>query len=155
MSAAELPYVDEHSVAINAPPGATWEGLLRTFDGSFESDTSSRGARLLGCADVAASGPRPLAVGSTVPGFHVETAECPRELGLAGRHRFSDYSLIFRLDESGGDRTTLRAETRAAFPGLEGRAYRAMVIGTRMHVLMTRRILASVKRGAERRYATA
>ncbi len=155
MSADELPYVDEHTVAINAPPDATWEALLRAFDGSSRSGASTRGARLLGCADVAASGPRPLAVGSTFPGFHVEAAERPQELALAGRHRFSDYALTFRLGEEDGNRTMLRAETRAAFPGLQGRAYRTMVIGTRMHVLMTRRILGSVKRGAERRRTTA
>ncbi|HEY0391238.1 MAG TPA: hypothetical protein VGC63_05970 [Solirubrobacterales bacterium] len=156
MSAAgRLPHIDEHSIAIEAPSGVTWEALLQAFGGSSRSQASTRGARLLGCADVAASGPRPLAVGSTVPGFHVETAEDSRELALAGRHRFSDYALIFRLAEEDGGRTTLRAETRATFPGLRGRLYRAMVIGTRIHVLMTRRILASVKRGAERRQATA
>jgi hypothetical protein len=149
-AAADLPYVDEHSVAIEAALGAAWDALLRVVEGSFASGGSSRGARLLGCADTGASGPRPLADGSTVPGFHVEVAQPPRELALAGSHRFSDYALIFRLDELGESRTTLRAETRAAFPGLKGRAYRAMVIGTRMHVLATRRILGATKRRAER-----
>ena len=45
---------------------------------------------------------------------------------------------------------TLRAETRAEFPGVKGRAYKAMVIDTRMHVLLVRRILAAVKKQAER-----
>jgi hypothetical protein len=153
--ADRLPRIDEHSIAIEAPSGVTWEALLQAFGSSSRSKASTTGARLLGCADVAASGPRPLAVGSTVPGFHVETADHSRELALAGRHRFSDYALTFRLAEEDRNGTTLRAETRAAFPGIKGRAYRAMVIGTRMHVLMTRRILASVKRGAERRQATA
>jgi hypothetical protein len=86
-----------------------------------------------------ASGPRPLATGSAFPGFHVETAEAPSELGLAGRHRFSTYLLSFRLEDAGSGRTKLVAETRAAFPGLKGSAYRALVIGTRMHVLVTKR----------------
>jgi len=44
----------------------------------------------------------------------------------------------------------VRAETRAEFPGLQGSVYRALVIGTRGHVLVTRRILAAVQRRAER-----
>ena len=42
------------------------------------------------------------------------------------------------------------AETRAEFPHLKGAIYKGLVIGTRMHVLATRRILAGVKRNAER-----
>jgi hypothetical protein len=147
---ADLPHVDEHSIAIEATPNAAWDALLRVVEGSFSSGASRRGARLLGCTDTVASGPRPLAAGSTLPGFHVEAAEPQQELALAGGHRFSDYALIFRLDEQGAGHTLLRAETRAAFPGLKGRAYRAMVIGTRMHVLVTRRILDAAKRSAER-----
>ncbi|HEY6550569.1 MAG TPA: hypothetical protein VIY71_05145 [Solirubrobacterales bacterium] len=148
--AADLPYVDEHSIAIEATPDATWDALLRVVEGSFASGVSSRGARLLGCTDTVASGPRPLATGSTVPGFHIEASQRPGELALAGGHRFSDYALIFRLDAQDGNHTMLRAETRAAFPGLKGRAYRAMVIGTRIHVLMTRRLLGAAKQSAER-----
>lgn len=147
---ADLPHVDEHSIAIEATAGATWDALLRVVEGSFSSGASSKGARLLDCADTIATGPRPLDTGSVLPGFHVEAAERQQKLALAGGHRFSDYALIFRLDEHGDSRTLLRAETRATFPGLKGRAYRAMVIGTRMHVLVTRRILAAAKRSAER-----
>jgi len=149
-SPADLPHIDEHSIAIGATPDATWDSLLRVVEGSFATGASTRGARLLGCADTIASGPRPLAEGSVLPGFHVETADRPRELTIAGRHRFSDYALIFRLDEQGSTGTVLRAETRAAFPGLKGSAYRALVIGTRIHVLVTRRILSAAKRRAER-----
>jgi hypothetical protein len=38
------------------------------------------------------------------------------------------------------------AETRAVFPGLKGRVYRALVIGTRLHVLAVRRVLGGVSR---------
>ena len=55
-------------------------------------------ARAVGCADVEAGGPRPLEVGSTVPGFHVAELAPERSLGLAGSHRFSNYALVFRLD---------------------------------------------------------
>ena len=74
----------------------------------------------------------------------------PAELALAGSHRFSDYALIFRLDPLAGGGTRVRAETRAEFPDLKGAVYRTLVIGTRMHVLVTRRILTAVKRRAER-----
>jgi hypothetical protein len=67
-----------------------------------------------------------------------------------GSHRFSDYALIFRLEELREGHVELSAETRATFPGLKDSAYRAMVIGTRGHVVVTRRILAAVKRKAER-----
>jgi hypothetical protein len=96
-AAADLPHVDEHSTSIAAGPGPAWEALLRVVERSFASEASSRGARLLGCGDTEASGPRPLAAGSALPGFHVETAQRPRELALVGNHRFSVYALIFRL----------------------------------------------------------
>ena len=149
-TADRLPYVDENSIAIDAGPEATWEALLRVVERSFAAGSASRVARILGCSDAGAGGPRPLAAGSTIPGFHVDLADPGDELALAGSHRFSDYALIFRLDRLGGERTTLRAETRAVFPGLRGRAYRALVIGTRGHVLVTRRLLGAVRRRAER-----
>ena len=71
-------------------------------------------------------------------------------MALAGSHRFSSYALIFQLDQLGPERTRVRAETRAEFPRLKGSIYRGLVIGTRMHVLATRRILNGVKRNAER-----
>jgi hypothetical protein len=145
-----LPHVDEHSTEVAAGSTAAWEALLHVVEGSFDSAATARVARLLGCADVTASGPRPLAAGSAFPGFHVEASEPARELALAGRHRFSDYALIFRLEEDGEGTTRLRAETRAAFPGLKGSVYRTLVIGTRAHVLVTRRLLAAIRRGAER-----
>jgi hypothetical protein len=106
-------------------------------------------ARALGCVDVEASGARPLGMGSTCPGFHVAAAEEQVMLALVGAHRFSSYALIFRLDDLGAKGTRLSAETRAEFPGLKGRLYRAMVIGTRGHVIVTRGLLAAVERRVE------
>jgi hypothetical protein len=145
-----LPYVDEHAIEVEAGADATWEALLRVAERSFGGAAAPPFARLLGCEDSAPAGPRPLAVGSAIPGFHVAAAEPRSELALVGRHRFSRYALTFRLDDLGPDRTRLRAETRAEFPGLHGAAYRALVIGTRGHVLVTRRLLDAVKRRAER-----
>ncbi len=147
---ARLPHVDEHALVVEAGRESTWSALLRVVEGTVGAGAAPRFARILGCADTAASGPRPLAAGSALPGFHVAAAEPPAELALAGSHRFSNYALIFRLDELDGERTRVRAETRAEFPDLKGSIYRGLVIGTRMHVLATRRILAGVKRNAER-----
>lgn len=147
---ASLPYIDELPVEIGADREATWAALLRVVEGSFASARGRGPARLLACEDTEPSGPRPLAPGSAFPGFHVETAEPASELGLAGRHRFSTYLLSFRLEDADGERTRLVAETRAVFPGLKGSVYRALVIGTRMHVLVTRRLLTAAKRRAER-----
>ena len=87
---------------------------------------------------------------ATLSYFAVGAADEPRELVLIGAHRFSRYALIFRLDDLGGGRNRLRAETRAEFPGAKGSVYRALVIGTRTHVLATRGILARVRARAER-----
>jgi hypothetical protein len=145
-----LPPIDEHSAVVAAAREATWDALLHVAEAIVSSAGAPRYARLVGCADTAASGPRPLREGSAFPGFHVASATPPTELALAGSHRFSDYALIFRLEDFDGERTRVRAETRAEFPGLRGSVYRALVIGTRMHVLATRRVLAAVKRRAER-----
>ena len=145
-----LPYVDEHSAEIAAPVAATWDSLLTVAERSFGGDGTAHFARLLGCEDLRASGPRPLAAGSTMPGFHVVVAAPPRELALAGGHRFSRYALVFRVDELDEGRSRLRAETRAEFPGAKGAVYRTLVIRTRIHVLVTRRILAAAKARAER-----
>jgi hypothetical protein len=109
-----------------------------------------RYARFVGCADTEAGGPRPLEVGSTFPGFHVAELIPERLLSLHGSHHFSDYELVFRLEPLGGVRTRLVAETRADFPGVKGRAYRFLVIGTRMHVLVVRRVQRGVAHRVER-----
>jgi hypothetical protein len=144
-----LPFIDEHGVEVAAPAEVVWESLCRVAERSFSSPVAARFARILGCDDTTVSGPRPLAEGSSIPGFAVARAEPGSELALAGRHRYSEYALVFRLTSS-GSATRLRAETRARFPGGAGRLYRAAVIGTRGHVLVTMRLLVAAKRAAER-----
>lgn len=148
---SELPFVDEHALVIGAPPGAVWAALLAQVPRSFERRTSEVGARLLGCEHCVSSGPRPLAQGSTFPGFVVALADPALLLSLEGSHRFSRYRLDFALDDLDDGRTRLRARTWAAFPGPRGRVYRAAVIGTRGHVVVLRRVLAAVARRASRR----
>lgn len=146
-----LPFIDEHSVEVAAGPEAAWDAIGDVVERTMSGGLGRRGARILGCADCETTGPRPLAAGSAFPGFRVDDSEPPRRLSLRGSHRFSDYALVFRLDGLGSERTRVRAETRAAFPGPHGSAYRAVVIGLRAHVLATRRLLDGIRRSAERR----
>ncbi len=147
---AVLPYVDEHTTIVQADADTLWQSLTEALDTAFDRPGY---ARLVGCADVTASGPRPLAEGSTLPGFRVTRAIKAHELVLTGRHRYSVYSLTFHIEEAGPNRYLLRAESRAAFPGLRGRVYRRLVIGTGAHAMGTRRLLASIRTRTEKQAA--
>jgi hypothetical protein len=147
---AELPWIDEHATELDVTAAVVWPALLRTVETMMSGRAAPRYAWAVGCADTEAGGPRPLEVGSTVPGFHVAELIPERLLALRGSHRFSDYALAFRLEPLGGVRTRLVAETRAEFPGVKGRAYRGLVIDTRAHVLAVRRMLGAVARRVER-----
>jgi len=140
-----LPFVDEHSVEIAADSDTVWAALTSTLDHLGGSTY----ARLVGCEDSVRSGPRPFVEGSTVPGFRVAAANPGSELVLVGSHRFSSYAMAFRLRDAEG-RTRLTAETRAAFPGVGGRLYRSLVIGTRAHERLVRRLLTGIRQRAER-----
>jgi hypothetical protein len=83
-------------------------------------------------------------------GFTVTAADEPRHLALEGRHPFSRYALVFRVDPVGDGGSRVRAQTWAAFPGPHGRAYRALVIGSRGHVLAVKGMLAGVARRVAR-----
>ncbi|MFD9461061.1 hypothetical protein [Streptomyces sp. NPDC060027] len=145
-----LPYLDEHTTVVAAGTGDLWRGLGEVLDRSAARPGASGYARLVGCSDRTASGPRPFAEGSTIPGFRVTAAVPGSELVLRGRHRFSSYALIFRVERVGPDRSRLRAESRAAFPGPAGAVYRRLVVGTGGHARGMRRLLASIARQAER-----
>jgi hypothetical protein len=145
-----LPFVDEHSIDVSAPRERTWDALvasLRPGLAGVDGPGADRFARALRARDTRATGQFP-DVGSTIRGFRVDACEPPARLLLAGRHRFSEYELEFRVDALGGDRSRLTAETRAAFPGL-GRIYRMLVIGLRIHVLVAKRMLNRVRAAAE------
>lgn len=149
MATTVLPHVDEHRTAVAAGADDVWRALLDAMD-RLASGAVARGyARVVGCADTAPAGPRPLAEGSAIPGFHVTRAVPGSALVLEGRHRFSTYALIFQLEPLDDHRTLLRAETRATFPGIAGRAY-LLVLRTGAHVLAVRRLLAGIRRRAER-----
>lgn len=148
MSADELPHIDEHVTIVAAAPDRVWAEL-----GAVLGAANPPGSRAVGQAlrvqPLDPSGD-PLGRGSSLRGFRVARSQPVVELALEGEHRFSRYALIFRMDALGPDRVRLRAETRAAFPGPSGRVYRALVIGTRGHVLVVRRLLRAVKGRSER-----
>ncbi|WP_216914749.1 hypothetical protein [Nocardia noduli] len=115
-----LSYIDEHARTVDANRDRTWKALLKVV-----------------CDDP--GDPR------TVPtGFVLDSAEEPSRLALSGEHWFSRYALIFELDDEGPTTTRLRATTLAEFPGISGRIYRALVIGTGGHRVVVRRMLRRI-----------
>ena len=119
-----LPYIDEHAITIDANRDDTWSALLRLM-----------------CRD-----PRDP---STVPaGFVLDEARPPERFALKGRHPFAVYRWVFELDDEAAGRTRVRALTFADFPGIHGKIYRALVIGSGGHRVAVRwtlkRIAAAV-----------
>jgi hypothetical protein len=132
----ELPYIDEHAIAIAAPRERVWTVLERYVASSLRTVERSPLARVLGTEPRA--------------GFAVAERLPAERLSLAGRHRFSRYALVFELADAADGATRLRALSYATFPGVHGGVYRLLVIGTRFHVLATRHLLRSIGRRAER-----
>ncbi|WP_037361168.1 DUF2867 domain-containing protein [Amycolatopsis orientalis] len=147
MTEQQLPFLDEHRVVVPADAETAWRAVNQVVE-RFSGALATGYAWAVGAADWRASGPRPLAEGSTVPGFRIAAAEPPRLLVLAGRHRFSEYRLTFRIEPQAEGKTRIRAESRARFPGILGTAYRMVVIGTGGHVLGMRRMLRTIARFA-------
>ncbi|MFE0652328.1 hypothetical protein ACFVZH_27485 [Streptomyces sp. NPDC059534] len=140
-----LPFVDAHTVTVDAGAEELWQRLLARLERSLSREGGARYARLVRADPREPAGPRPLAEGSAYPGFRVVGAVPGRELALAGAHRFSSYSLVFRIEPLADGRTRLLAETRAAFPGVAGRIYRLLVITSGGHALGMRRMLAGYR----------
>lgn len=114
-----LSYIDEHRIWLRASAAEGWSALLRKM-----------------CRDPGDP--------TTVPlGFRLEEADAPRRLTLQGRHPFAAYRLVFELDPD-GDGVRLRALTFAGFPGLHGKVYRALVIGSGAHRIVVRRMLGRI-----------
>jgi hypothetical protein len=109
------PFIDAHSTDVAAPVDEVARALLGSLERSFSKSSAVAYARLVGCADSRASGPRPVTTGSTIPGFRVTSTVPAKELVLEGQHRFASYVLTFDLVELGTGRSRLRAETRARF----------------------------------------
>jgi hypothetical protein len=132
---SDLPYVDEHAVDVPATPEQTWAALTGYVDSRLASGRGSWLTRLLGT--------------SPASGFEVASRVDGERLELTGRHRFSQYRLGLLVSPGPtASSSRLVATTHAAFPGPHGAAYRLLVIGSRAHVLATRRMLDAVRRRA-------
>lgn len=131
----QVPFVDDHTRAVDAPAEVAWQAASDLLDVEFRG-LAGRYARLVGV-----SGGRP---------FVVERAEPPFLLAFSGEHRFSQYRLTFSLRRLSASRCAITAHTSAVFPGRLGRLYKLVVIDSRAHVLMTRRLLRQIARRAER-----
>lgn len=157
-ASVELPFIDAHSLSVNAPVEQAWDETAQVTRHWVEHTFPRFGvggaagplfARPLGCSDVDPSPPGPGAPEAMI-GFHVARAERPSLIALEGKHRFSRYALTFQIEPTDGSGCVVTAETRAAFPGRAGRIYRKAVIGTGAHVIVVRRLLSSIKHRAER-----
>ncbi|MFE5594797.1 hypothetical protein [Streptomyces sp. NPDC056549] len=141
-----LPFVDEHTVVVDSGAEELWARLLAEVERSLSGAGGARYARLVRADPLAAGGPRPLGAGSVFPGFRVAGFEPGRELALHGRHRFSTYALVYRIEALSDGRARLRAETRAAFPGVAGRLYRLLVISSGAHGFAMGRMMGAYRR---------
>jgi hypothetical protein len=116
----QLSYIDEHAISVAANRAEAWSALLRII-----------------CHDPHDP--------STVPtGFVLDEARPPERLALKGRHLFARYRWVFELDPEGPQRTRVRSATWADFPGLHGKIYRALVIGTGGHRVVVRLTLKRI-----------
>jgi hypothetical protein len=137
-----LPFIDVHTQKVHAPREAVWSALLAVLGRQLGGH--ERYARFLGCDPARSSGSLTGHAGETLPGFRVIEAEPARRLALGGQHRFARYELTFELRGN-----ELSAQTHAAFPGLLGRLYRAAVISSGGHALITRHLLREVARATQ------
>jgi hypothetical protein len=140
----DLPFIDEHHLRCEASAEAVWSALLAVLVRALGGRVSL--ARLLGCEPSEGTPGFSGRVGEALAGFRVAESEPGRRLVLRGRHHFASYALTFAMDGE-----ALRARTNAAFPGLLGRSYRAAVIGSGGHRLVTRRLLRRVAMAARGR----
>lgn len=146
-----LPFIDDHTRPIHAAPDEVWAALLATLRAQLAVHLPGPVVAAWGLAQRARTGDweGDVAPGDTVVGFAVADSARPHHLTLRGAHRFSRYELRFELVPR-GDRVELHARTAAVFPGVHGRVYRALVIGTGGHRVAVRRMLRAVARRAER-----
>ena len=142
------PFIDDHRVSVDADPLTSWRAVVAVAAGTMSGAAAERYARLIRCDPARREGD-PTATGSSLVGFRVAESVPGERYRLVGRHHFSDYVLDFDVGPDGAG-SIVRARTYAAFPGALGRIYRTLVIGTRMHVVVTARMLRAVRARAER-----
>lgn len=121
-----LPYIDEHVTTVRTDRAATWAALMRMWCWNPDDPSTVRS-----------------------PFFWLGEAQPEKRLALDGAHLFSVYRLVFELVDDGRGHTRLTALTWAEFPGVHGKVYRALVIGTGGHRVVVRRMLKRIAADAE------
>jgi hypothetical protein len=116
-----LNYIDKHVTTVRADRAATWSALLQMWCRDPEAPSTVRSAF-----------------------FWLDDATPRRRLALDGQHFFSVYKLVFELADEGPHHTRLSALTWADFPGISGKVYRALVIGTGCHRVAVRHMLSRI-----------
>lgn len=144
-----LPPLDEHGIQIDAPSEVVWPAMIAAVRKTLGHPTNARLVRGLGSEEFEIDKNFP-AIGSTLPGFIVARVIGPAVLALEGEHDYARYALVFVLDPLPDERTLLRAQTRADFKGVRGKAFRRLTIGTHAHGALLRQILRKARRQAER-----
>ncbi|WP_024442633.1 hypothetical protein [Mycobacterium sp. UM_WGJ] len=132
----DLPYIDEHTLRIDAPRTVVWSALRRYVEAMLAANERNPLLAPLGLQPRA--------------GFEVAESVELQRLELAGQHRFSRYRLVFELTDDQADATRIHAHSYGTFPGLHGGIYRALVIGTRLHVVATNHLLREIRAVATR-----
>lgn len=132
---SELPYIDERTLRVDAPRERVWSSLQRYVEAMLAGNARNPLLAPLGLQPRA--------------GFAVAENVEQQRLALAGQHRFSRYRLVFELTDEHGGATRVHAHSYGAFPGLHGGVYRALVIGTRLHVVATNHLLRGIRAGAQ------
>jgi hypothetical protein len=135
----DLPYIDEHTVEVAASAEAVWDAVLATFHRSLSRLAWKLGTVALGCDP-------PL--DAAIPGFRTVEQDRPRLLVLQGRHRFARYGIVVRVEPTAAG-ARCRLESRAAFPGPHGAAYRLAVVSSGAHVVAVRHLLQRIRHSAE------
>lgn len=130
-----LPFVDEHHTRVRATSERTWQAVMQLARGALARPAPTVLAALSGLVPPS--------------GFAIAEEDAPRRLVLRGSHRLSRYELAFDID-SQPDGVRLTARTSARFPGIAGRVYRALVIGSQAHRVIVCRMLERIARSAER-----
>jgi hypothetical protein len=144
---APLPRIDEHWIEITASPERVWAALEAVVTRAMGGGAWQRlYARIVGARDTEQTG-HGLTVDATLVGFRVVGAAPPRDLRLEGAHRFARYAVRFWVEPAGSG-ARVGAITDADFPGLLGRGYRMLVIGSGGHALVVRSLLRAIKKRA-------
>ena len=132
-----LPYIDEHSLQVSESKNLVWKNLISALKKSMGLPPVL--IRMLDC-DPAVGTPEFWGrIGDSIPGFKVVEEVPEQQIVLSGRHRFAQYELTFLLADG-----QIRAQSRAEFFGVSGKLYRAVVIGSGAHKVVTRRLLRRI-----------